>query len=60
MRENLLLAVGAALVGFNLGKTARTKGFVAAGGSLAAQAITGYAVYRVMAKIMQNTLALEA
>jgi hypothetical protein len=57
MGSNALLALGAALVGFNLGKTARKKGFVAAGGAIALQALTGFAVYRVMSTVYQNTLA---
>lgn len=57
MGQNMIIALGAALVGFNLGKTAKSKGFLAAAGSLATTALTGYAVYRVMFPVTQQLIA---
>lgn len=54
MGSNLLLAFGAALVGFRLGNTAKKDGFLAAGANLAATALTGYAVYRIMYPVTEQ------
>lgn len=56
MGKSVMIALGAVLAGYNLGKTARSKGFLSAAGSLAATALTGYAMYQVMMPVTQNLI----
>jgi hypothetical protein len=56
MGTKAIIALGALLAGYSLGKTARQKGLLAAAGSLAATALAGYAMYQVTVPVAQSLI----